>query len=115
MAGRPEHGPSDWTPIGSDGTDGSGLPVVSPIPHPELGRDSLIDQIGAAQDHPPVGLILIGWDPPEPAGPDPAPVLTLAEMESAYERQVERSVIFAVAGCAGRADRILASDQNQVA
>lgn len=67
---------------------------------------SLIDQIAAAQNDPPVGMILIGWERPETSG---------SALESGYPAQVEKSVVYVVTGCAGRSDRILASADDQVA
>jgi hypothetical protein len=81
----------------------------------EPGRETLIDRIGVAQDDPPIGIILVGWDRPDQADVDHGSIPTAAELESTYEHQVERSVIFAVTGCAGRADHILASTDAEVA
>jgi len=67
---------------------------------------SLIDQIAVAQNDPPVGVILIGWERP------PSSATTL---ESGYPVQVEKSVVYVVTGCAGRSDRVLASADDEVA
>ena len=81
---------------------------------PRLARPDqggLIDQIGQAQDDPPVGLVIVGWERLDPPG---GPVAAPSE-EPTYDQLVERSVGFVVAACAGRSDRLLAAAETEVA
>lgn len=59
-----------------------------------------------AQNDPPVGVILVGWERPPGSG---------TSLEFGYPAHVEKSVVHVVTGCAGRSDRVLASADDEVA
>lgn len=63
---------------------------------------TLADQVEAALAHPPVGLLLIGWqrtgDPAEP-----------------YEQRVEQAIVFTATSCARQSDVVAAATHERLA
>lgn len=107
MAGYPD--PEATTEPGSAEPD-PGSPTGAAGPRPaRTDQAGVTGLIAAAQHDPPVGVIIVGWDRPEP---EPAQATT---DEPTYEHQIEQSVLFAVAATAGPSAEILASAEAEVA
>ena len=119
-------------PVGPEGPNESGTTgsrldappaTAEPVrPGPaRVDQAGLIERIAVAQGDPPVGLIVVGWErarhrpgAPAPMGPvpvGPGPDDPIPD----DDRQVERTVVFAVTSCAARDDHIVASAEAEVA
>ncbi len=67
-----------------------------------VDRWGLIDQIERARSTPPVGLLLVGWDPP-------------TDGVGSNDHLIERSIVFAVAACTESTDTVVAASTCEVA